>query len=71
MSRAILKQNAEILLEVSQNYESLLEKMKTADKNEIQKYEMHVKNFKNQFLYLLTAIHKNIEQGKNARTNSK
>lgn len=67
MSIAILKQNAEILLEVSENYEKLLEKRKSATKEEVDKYENYLKNFKGQFLYLLTAIHKLTEQEKNAR----
>ena len=46
MTLAVLKQNAEILLEVSQNYEMLLEKRKSLSKEESQKYDLHIKNFK-------------------------
>ncbi len=67
MSIAMLKQNAEILLEVSENYENLLQKLKNANKEDAAKYEMNIKNFKNQFLYLLTAIHKLVEQEKNVK----
>ena len=67
MSIAILKQNAEILLEVAQNYEKLLNKKKTALTEEAEKYEIHIKNFKNQFLYLLASLHKIVEQEKNAK----
>lgn len=67
MSLALLKQNAEILLEVAENYEKILQEKNKASKLEVAKYEIHLKNFRNQFLYLLTAIHKNIEQEKNAR----
>ncbi|MBI2148544.1 hypothetical protein HYU23_02595 [Candidatus Woesearchaeota archaeon] len=63
----MLKQNAEILLEVAENYEIILEKKKNAPKQEAEKYEEKIKNFKNQFLYLLTAMHKIIEQEKNVR----
>ena len=67
MSLSIIKQNAEILLDVAENYERVLERKNNASKEESEKYEGLLKNFKNQFLYLLTAIHKNIEQEKNAR----
>ncbi len=67
MSTAIMKQNAEILLEVSQNYEKILEKRKNATKEEVEKYELYLKNFRNQFLYLLTALHKIVENEKNVR----
>ena len=66
MSLSMLKQNAEILLEVSENYEKVLLK-KIMSKEESEKYETYIKNFRNQFLYLLTAIHKMVEQEKNAR----
>ncbi len=66
MSLSMLKQNAEILLEVSENYEKVLLK-KSMSKEESEKYETYIKNFRNQFLYLLTAIHKMVEQEKNAR----
>lgn len=67
MSLAILKQNAEILVEVAENYENILEKKKNATKDETEKYEIYLRNFRNQFLYLLASIHKIIEQEKNAR----
>ena len=66
MSIPMLKQNAEILLEVAENYEKVLLK-KSMSKEESEKYETYIKNFRNQFLYLLTAIHKMVEQEKNAR----
>ena len=62
-----MKQNAEILLEVSQNYEGILAKKTNASKEEIEKYELYLKNFKNQFLYLLTSLHKMVENEKNAK----
>ncbi|HIH25326.1 MAG TPA: hypothetical protein HA226_00955 [Nanoarchaeota archaeon] len=67
MSIAMLKQNADILLEVSRNYERLLEKREQA-KNKIEKeqIDIQIKNFKNQFLYLLAAINKLVNQEKNA-----
>ena len=67
MSIAMLKQNADILLEVSRNYERLLEKREQA-KNKIEKeqIDIQIKNFKNQFLYLLAAINKLGNQEKNA-----
>ncbi len=64
MSLTILKHNAEILLEVSENYEKLLEE---SNKDKTGKYELQLKNFRNQFLYLLTAIHKEVQQEKNVR----
>ena len=67
MSIAMLKQNAEILLEVAENYENLLQKKKDSRKDEAEKYEIYLRNFRNQFLYLLTAIHKLVEKEKNAR----
>lgn len=67
MSLAILKQNAEILLEIAQNYERLLDEKKRAGKEQAMRYESSLKNFRNQFLYLIVAIHKNVEQEKNAR----
>ena len=67
MSLSLLKQDAEILLEVAGNYEKLLESRKNAGKTEIEKFDIAIKNFKMQFLYLLTAINKKIEQEKNAR----
>ena len=64
MSTAMLKQNARILLEVSENYEKLLEqKRKSGD----ERLETQIKNFKNQFLYLLTSMNKLIQQEKNAK----
>ena len=67
MSLSLLKQDAEILLEVAVNYEKLLEARKNAEKNDIEKFDISIKNFKTQFLYLLTSINKKIEQEKNAR----
>jgi len=48
-------------------YEKLLNKKKTASTEEAEKYEIHIKNFKNQFLYLLASLHKIVEQEKNAK----
>ena len=67
MSLALLKQNAEILLEVAENYENILEKKKNSSKEEAEKYSEYIKNFRNQFLYLLAGMHKLVEQEKNAR----
>ena len=67
MTLAMLKQNVEILLEVAENYENLIEKRKSAGKEEADKYGIYLKNFRNQFLYLLISIHKLTEQEKNAR----
>ena len=67
MSIAMLKQNADILLEVSRNYEKLLEKREsTTNKIEKEQIDIQIKNFKNQFLYLLAAINKLGNQEKNA-----
>ena len=67
MTIAMLRQNAEILLEVAENYENLIEKKKTAKKYEADKYKLQINNFRSQFLYLLTALHKLVEQEKNAK----
>ncbi len=67
MSITLLKQNAEILLEVAGNYDIILEKGKGARKEDLEQYEVYAKNFRNQFLYLLAAINKLVEQEKNAR----
>lgn len=67
MSFAMLKQNAQILAEVSRNYEKLLERKKIAGKEENERIEMQLKNFKNQFLYLLTSINKLTQEEKNAK----
>ncbi len=67
MSFALLKQNSQILLEVSKNYEKLLEKKKTVNKAEAEILESQIKNFKNQFMYLLTSINKQIQEEKNAK----
>ncbi len=64
MNLTMLKQDTEVLAEIAKNYEELLEKEKSMPKEE---YEIDVKNFKKQFLYLLTAIHKITEEEKNAR----
>lgn len=61
MSLTLLKYNAEILLEVSQNYDKLEEKMKTAKGEEKKKLEMQMKTLKGQILFLLTAIKKSEE----------
>lgn len=58
MSIAVLKQNAEILVEVAENYEKV-----SAGKKDL----AVLNNFKTQFLYLLAAIHKELEKEKNAR----
>lgn len=63
MSLTMLKQDAEILVEMARNYEEIIGK-KDLPKEE---HESQIKNFKKQFLYLLTAIHKIIEEEKNAR----
>ena len=63
----MLKQNSDILVEVSKNYEKLLEKKSLSkNKTEIEQIDIQIKNFKNQFLYLLTAINKLVTQEKNA-----
>ena len=67
MSLTVLKQDAEILVEVAKNYERMLEQRKNANKSEIEKYEIYLKNFRSQFLYLLAAIHKRIDKEKNAK----
>lgn len=67
MSLAMLKQNSQILLDVSQNYENLMQKKKTANKIENEKIEMQLKNFRSQFLYLITAINKSVQEEKNAK----
>ena len=67
MSLALLKQNAEILLEVSRSYEKFLEKRKNAKSQaEISQLDLQINSFKNQFLFLLAAINKIVEQEKNA-----
>ncbi len=60
MTLSMLKQNSQILLEVCENYEKLKKnKQATPDK---------IKQFKTQFLYLLTAIDKLAkEERKNAK----
>ena len=60
MTISMLKQNSQILLEVSENYEKLLlEKPQNKEK---------IRQFRLQFLYLLTAIDKLVkEEKKNAR----
>ena len=63
----MLKQNAKILLEVSQNYDKLLDQRKVASKSELERLDTQVKNFKNQFLYLLTSINKLLKEEKNAK----
>ncbi len=63
----MLKQNSQILLDVSQNYENLMQKKKTANKIENEKIEMQLKNFRSQFLYLITAINKSVQEEKNAK----
>jgi len=63
----MLKQNAKILLEVSQNYDKLLDQRKVASKSELERLDTLVKNFKNQFLYLLTSINKLLKEEKNAK----
>ena len=67
MSFAMLKQNSKILLEVAQNYDKILESKKTVSKEEIERIQSQEKNFKNQFLYLLTSINKLIQEEKNAK----
>jgi len=64
MSLTMLKQDAEILAEIAKNYDAFTEKQNTIPKEE---YEAQLKNFRQQFLYLLTAIHKITEQEKNAK----
>ncbi len=59
-----MKQNAEILLDVAHNYEALLERIK---KEGLKNNEAQLRDFRNQFLYLLTSIHNEIEKEKNAR----
>ena len=67
MSLAMLKQNANILLEVAQNYERLLDKRKTSNKEDKEKIDIYIKNFRSQFLYLLAAINKLVQEEKNAK----
>ena len=67
MSLEMLKQNAEILVQVSRNYEKLIERRKKASSSDIPQIDIQIKNFKNQFLYLLTAINKLTQQEKNAK----
>jgi len=67
MSLAMLKQNAVILTEVAQNYQDLIAKRKTARKEDIQKIDLQIRNFRNQFLYLLAAIDRLVKEEKNAR----
>ena len=62
----MLKQNAQILLEVSRNYERLWERRKAAkSQSEVAQLDSQIASFKNQFLYLLTAINKLVQQEKN------
>ncbi len=63
MSIALIKQNSQILLEVAQNYEKLINN----SNKQSSEYELHLKNFRNQFLYLLSGLHKLLEQEKNAK----
>lgn len=63
----MLKQNAVILTEVAQNYQDLIAKRKTARKEDIQKIDLQIRNFRNQFLYLLAAIDRLVKEEKNAR----
>ncbi|GEM_PF-2207671 len=67
MSLALLEQNAQILSELARNYESLLEKKKQLKKTEQETYEMMLRKFKTQFLYVLTGLHKLVEEEKNVR----
>ena len=68
MSLGMLKQNSEILLEVAQNYENLLLKRRSATRKEdINIIEAQIKNFRNQFIYLLAAIDRLVKEEKNAR----
>ena len=64
MSLTLLKYNTSILLEVVQNYETLLDK----EYSETSKQHLHtqIKVLKNQILFLLTAIKKEVEKEKNA-----
>lgn len=63
----MLKQNADILIEVSKNYEKLLEKRELSkSKTEKEQIDIQIKNFKSQFLYILAAINKIVNQEKNA-----
>ncbi|MEK6948254.1 MAG: hypothetical protein AABX19_03335 [Nanoarchaeota archaeon] len=67
MSIAMLKQNADILIEVSKNYEKLLEKKELSKSiTEKEQLDIQIKNFKSQFLYILAAINKIVNQEKNA-----
>lgn len=60
MTISMLKQNAQILLEVCQNYDKLKENKQTTPEK--------IKQFKMEFLYLLTAIDKlEKEERKNAQ----
>ena len=58
MNLTLLKHNAEILLEVSQNYEKLLQKRTNTPAEEAKTLEAQINTLKNQILFLLTAIKK-------------
>lgn len=62
MSLTLLKYNAQVLLEVSQNYEKLLAKRGTVSGEEADRLEIQIKNLKSQILFLLTAIKKARDQ---------
>ncbi len=66
MSIEMLKQNSEMLVEISRNYKIVLEKRKLASPSEAAQLDAQIKSFKSQFLYLLTAINKLVQQEKNA-----
>ena len=63
----MLKQNAMVLVEVADNYEILLLKKNSAKKEEIPGIDLQIKNFRKQFLYLLSAIDRAVREEKNAR----
>lgn len=63
MSIAILKHNAEVLLETARTYEKLIERKKnTNDKN----IDLQINKLKAQILYLLKSLNKILQEEKNA-----
>ncbi len=66
MTLTLLKYNTDLLLEVVQNYESLLQKRVSASPDVASRMDDQLRNLKNQILFLLTAVKKEVEQEKNA-----
>lgn len=63
MSLTLLKHNADVLVEVVQNYELLVRKKATTKDPSI---DAKLNFLKNQIVFLLAAIKKEVEQEKNA-----